>query len=186
MSVANHPHVLCLCSGSCALCVFKLAVLITPAGIGIFVCSDQELLLIKESIADIFNVEAGQMTYQGVIGDGRVLAQCGYRDAKNISKRIALTYSFKKDFNKNLVRVVTNSAEFVHAVKALPLSPPLPWDAFPSLRPQDYGSLQGRLDFWWQYIWLPFWNNLTPDEKDAFLMQNDVNEEWREFIFCHP
>ncbi|MEM0655749.1 hypothetical protein AAFL31_28655 [Klebsiella huaxiensis] len=152
----------------------------------IFVCSDQKLSLIKENIADIFSVDATQIIQQGVISDGLVLARCGYRDAMAISNKKVLTYSFEKDFNNNLVRVVTNSAEFVHAVKTLPVSPPLPWDAFPSLRPQGYGSLQGRLAFWWENIWRPFWHNLAPDEKDAFLMQYDVSEEWREFIFCHP
>ena len=152
----------------------------------IFVCSDQKLSLIKEKIADIFSVDAAQIIQQGVICDGLVLTRCGYRDAMAISNKKVLTYAFENDFNNNLVRIVTNSAQFVHAVKALPLSPPLPWDAFPSLSPQDYGSLQGRLAFWWENIWLPFWNNLTPDEKDAFLMQYEVTEEWREFIFCHP
>ncbi len=47
--------------------------------------------------------------------------------------------------------------------------------------PEGLGSLQGDIDYWWTYLWLPFWLSLSQERWSAL----DLDTEWCEFIVMH-
>jgi hypothetical protein len=82
------------------------------------------------------------------------------------------------DFNGNVIHLITNDPALIREIQALNCYPPIPSISFPTLNPEEYGSLQGDLDFWFTWLWLPYWKSLT-DKKRS---QLNLSEEWQEFI----
>ncbi|HFZ0996213.1 TPA: hypothetical protein ACIJRG_004646 [Escherichia coli] len=151
----------------------------------IFICSDDELHVIKEHLSNIFNVNKDAIGNEGVIYDSGIVHHPLFRDAIEIQKTYSLIYTFTKSFKGNLIDLVTNSSFFVETIKSAGIKEPVPWDVFPELEPDTFGSLQGELEFWWESIWSPFWHSLSPDERNDFLVKNNATPKWREFIEFH-
>ncbi|SJN59079.1 hypothetical protein VR7878_03213 [Vibrio ruber DSM 16370] len=82
------------------------------------------------------------------------------------------------DFNGIVVHIISNDHDLIDKIQSLNLAPPLPSVSFPSLNPEEYGSLQGDVDFWFTWLWTPYWVSLTSEQQS----QLPLNEEWREFI----
>lgn len=61
------------------------------------------------------------------------------------------------------------------------LQPPLPAESFPWFEPENVGSLQGDVEYWWDYLWLPFWVSLSLQEQADLALE----PEWREFMESH-
>lgn len=92
------------------------------------------------------------------------------------SKAIALNvYS---DFGGYVVRLVTNSKTLISEIRGLKLVPPPPWVSFPDIDPDGLGGMQGDLSFWWDWMWLPFWNGMDKIQKNKYLVQNFAPENW--------
>ncbi len=49
--------------------------------------------------------------------------------------------------------------------------PKPPWFEYPDTAPFWGGWRQGVGGGWLLNVWLPFWQHLTPEEKDAYLRQ---------------
>lgn len=81
--------------------------------------------------------------------------------------------------------LITNCIELLRALQASSLQPPTPSESFPDCDPGTFGSLQGSMDYWWSYCWLPFWNNLIEQEQTNYLTRHSVSEGWQEFIELH-
>jgi hypothetical protein len=60
-----------------------------------------------------------------------------------------------------------------------------PWVAFPDVDPEIIGSLQGSIDYWWTWFWLPFWEAKSNKERTDYLIKNNASPEWKEFIELH-
>lgn len=80
-----------------------------------------------------------------------------------------------------IVTVVTNDAQCVeHIQSESRWLAPMPMEAFPQLNPDEFGSLQGELAYWWEYFWQPFWNSRT--EEQQRLLSETLPTPWSDFI----
>ncbi|MEL6115890.1 hypothetical protein P0Y67_11810 [Photobacterium sp. SP02] len=82
------------------------------------------------------------------------------------------------DFGGFVVHLITNDHSIVDAILDAHLSPPEPMISFPDINPDEYGSLQGDIDFWFTWLWTPYWEFLTQDERAKL----KLTSSWREFI----
>lgn len=55
-----------------------------------------------------------------------------------------------------------------------------PWIAFPDTLPGDIFWRQEG-ESWALHVWLPFWSQLTEDERENFLNKHNAPEKWRGF-----
>jgi hypothetical protein len=86
--------------------------------------------------------------------------------------------NFLDDFNGTIIHLITNDSVLIREIQKLDCYPPMPTTSFPKLNPAEYGSLQGDLDFWFTWLWLPYWKSLTEKHRREL----SLSEEWREFI----
>lgn len=64
---------------------------------------------------------------------------------------------------------------------AYPIPPP--WIAYPDSEPTWGGWRQGTGQAWLGEHWLPFWNELSLEDRKAYLEQwPPPNEEWRRYV----
>lgn len=55
------------------------------------------------------------------------------------------------------------------------------WIVFPDLGAEEVHN-QGAVDGYIEYIWLPFWQTLSEDEKAAYLDKYRATPDWRDNI----
>ncbi|MGY3887287.1 hypothetical protein [Aeromonas aquatica] len=84
-------------------------------------------------------------------------------------------------FAGTVISFASDDLDVIDALQQTRLEPPLPADSFPWIDPEDLGSLQGDMEYWWTYLWLPFWLSLSQERQSAL----DLEPEWREFIVMH-
>jgi len=58
--------------------------------------------------------------------------------------------------------------------------PPAPWVKYPGFPPFD-GFWRQTGEYWLAYVWEPYWNALSLEEKEAYLQRWDVPDVWREY-----
>lgn len=121
----------------------------------------------------------------------RVLSQTGYvvdpelnmqvlnRSGDPASKKFMLIQH--SSFAGTVVSFASDDLDVIDALQQTRLDPPLPADSFPSIDPESLGSLQGDMEYWWTYLWLPFWEALNQEERLAL----NLEPEWREFFAIH-
>jgi hypothetical protein len=57
-----------------------------------------------------------------------------------------------------------------------------PWVYAPEIEPAcAFWRQEGEL--WFHYVWLPFWESLSPSEKEKYLVKWDVPEIWRKYSY---
>lgn len=80
-----------------------------------------------------------------------------------------------------IVTIVTNDAQCVERIQSESRwLVPMPMQTFPQLNPDEFGSLQGELAYWWEYFWQPFWNSRT--EEQQRLLSEMLPTPWLDFI----
>lgn len=84
-------------------------------------------------------------------------------------------------FAGTTVSFACNDLDVLETLQQTRLDPPLPADSFPWIDPEGLGSLQGDMEYWWTYLWLPFWLSLSQERQSALVLE----PEWREFIAMH-
>lgn len=92
-------------------------------------------------------------------------------------------YTARREFGGHVIELATDSTAVLQALDAMRLHPPAPWLAFPDLDAGGTGSLQGSLDYWWNWLWMPYWTDATQDEREHWLAL--ASDDWREFIELH-
>lgn len=75
-------------------------------------------------------------------------------------------------FSGNTVRLLTNDVELLRAISRMGFGPPPPWIAWYELGPYR-APTQGNFEYWFSYVWGPFWESLSLEEQDKFF------EDWR-------
>lgn len=61
-----------------------------------------------------------------------------------------------------------------------------PWIKFPGFPPYD-GFWRQAGEYWLAYEWVPYWESLTEDEKEDYLVRWQVPEVWRQFsVYLNP
>lgn len=88
-------------------------------------------------------------------------------------------------FSGVVVAVVSDDAEVFQHIAECGFSPPPPWAVFPHLDPVGLGALQGDVAYWWRQFWSPFWNGLTPAERDTYLASNNASADWADCVRLH-
>jgi hypothetical protein len=121
----------------------------------------------------------------------KILAQIGYltrpeldtqviaRSGDHSGKKVMLF--LRPSFAGTIVSFASDDLDVLEALQQTRLEPPLPADSFPWIDPEGLGSLQGDIEYWWTYLWLPFWLSLSQEQQLAL----DLEPEWREFIVMH-
>lgn len=84
-----------------------------------------------------------------------------------------------------VVSLVSDDAGVFHRIAEHTFSPPPPWVVFPHLDPLGLGPLQGDVAYWWHRFWSPYWNSLTPTERDAYLTSNNASADWADCVRLH-
>lgn len=86
-----------------------------------------------------------------------------------------------KDFHGTVVHMLTSSTALIKDIQKAKLHPPRPEVSFSDISPEEFGSLQGNIDFWWHTFWKIFWHSLTEEEQQKL----NLSEGWLEFIEFH-
>lgn len=95
----------------------------------------------------------------------------------------SIRISGKRDFNGFIFEITTNSRSLIEGIDSTFSSPPPPWIVFPKMEAiESVMSKQGTLDYWWTWIWLPFWSHANSDVKSNYLKVNHASEEWTEYL----
>lgn len=121
----------------------------------------------------------------------QTLAQAGYKVSPELNTQVinhSGDPSSKKvmlfqhpSFAGTIVSFASDDLDVLEALQQTRIEPPLPADSFPWIDPEGLGSLQGDIEYWWTYLWLPFWLSLSQERQSAL----GLEPEWREFIVMH-
>lgn len=98
---------------------------------------------------------------------------------------LRLHFSSRPEFGGAVVVLVTNSVSLLRELDALELAPPPPWTVFPELDPSTLGSLQGSIEYWWDWFFLPFWSSADESARARYLAKHPTSAPWVEFVACH-
>jgi hypothetical protein len=97
----------------------------------------------------------------------------------------AVHFSLRPEFSGAVAVIVTNSTALLDDINALALEPPPPWIAFPKLDPSTAGSLQGSIEYWWNWLFQPFWSVADHDARALHLARNPADQDWQDFVAAH-
>ncbi|MDR1708535.1 MAG: hypothetical protein LBS70_02315 [Candidatus Accumulibacter sp.] len=104
-------------------------------------------------------------------------------EAATNARGFSVHAGLRPEFNGVVVELLTNSAALFASLDALRMQTLPPWLAFPDLDPEGIGSLQGSLDYWWRWLFMPYFSSLNEAEKNSFL--ESCPPGWAEFIRFH-
>ncbi|ARC95052.1 hypothetical protein B6A42_26945 (plasmid) [Vibrio coralliilyticus] len=94
------------------------------------------------------------------------------------NKDLILKVNIFPDFGGYIVHIITNEDQLISGILQSNYAPPLPKISFPDLNPMEYGALQGNVDFWFQWLWLPYWLHISASERESL----GLSVDWIEFI----
>ena len=88
-----------------------------------------------------------------------------------------------REFNGLIIELITNSKTFLERLDVSFKAPPPPWFAFPDMEPIEViMNKQGSLEYWWDWIWNPFWQHASDEVRMAYLKQHGASDEWIEYL----
>lgn len=95
----------------------------------------------------------------------------------------ALQLAVRQEFNGLIIEVITNSKVLLEGLDASFKAPPPPWFAFPKMEPiEAVMSKQGSLEYWWRWIWTPFWEHASAEDQANYLRDHKASNEWAECL----
>lgn len=97
----------------------------------------------------------------------------------------AIHFSIRPEFGGAVVVILTNSIVLLAKIDALKSEPPPPWKVFPDVDPSTLGSLQGSMEYWWDWLFLPFWIASDAQARTRYLKTHPPSEDWCEFLETH-
>jgi hypothetical protein len=90
---------------------------------------------------------------------------------------------WKRDYYTPAEREFTDWIESEKAKLAAGEDIEPPWIQFNSTPPWHSGWRQGNADYWLGYIWMPFWLELTEEQRQEYLRKYPPpDEEWHEYL----
>lgn len=94
------------------------------------------------------------------------------------NKEKLLKVNIFPDFNGDIIHLITDSEELISNLFKNHHQPPNPEISFPEVDAGGLGSLQGSIDFWLNWLWMPFYLSLPADEKKKLQLPPD----WIEYL----
>ncbi len=95
----------------------------------------------------------------------------------------ALKLAVRQEFNGLIIELITNSKTFLEKLDASFKAPPPPWFAFPDMQPiEAIMNKQGSLEYWWDWIWNPFWERASAETRADYLSAHKASDEWAEYL----
>ncbi|QQZ44195.1 hypothetical protein IF690_11895 [Pseudomonas sp. SK3(2021)] len=90
-----------------------------------------------------------------------------------------IVFTSPREFNAVTVRLVTNSADLLHAIQHQGFAVPPPWIAFEGYNPSWWGGhLQGAQGYYNDNYFYPFFKRLSEAEKQAYYARYNATNEW--------
>lgn len=108
-----------------------------------------------------------------------------FQDGQARNERTSAHFSIRPEFRGAVAVIVTNSLPLIAAIDDLELKPPPPWIVFPDTDPSALGSLHGDIEYWWDWLLLPFWSAADEATRSRYLATYPPNEDWLEFLEFH-
>jgi hypothetical protein len=81
--------------------------------------------------------------------------------------------------------MVTNAVALLKRIDALDLAPSPPWNVFPDADPSTLGSLQGSMEHWFNWLFLPYWRSADVATRSHYATRHGASKEWLEFLALH-
>lgn len=85
-------------------------------------------------------------------------------------------------FGAKIICLITKSIELISGLQSLNITPDAPWVCFPDIDPDSLGARQGNFEYWWDNLWLPFWDSLDTSEKKNYLLTNNAPVGWVQYL----
>lgn len=134
------------------------------------------ILMITDGELDNFFELAGKLFDQALIKQGNTKIYSN-------SNGGALQFSIRQEFNGLIIELTTNSKTLLEQLDALFKAPPPPWFAFTKMEPiEAVMDKQGSLEYWWEWIWSPFWGYAPIEIRTAYLKDHKASDEWAECL----
>lgn len=127
----------------------------------------------------------GARVVEAIASDFELASRATFQEGPASGGGKSIHFSLRPEFGGALVVIVTNSVRLIEKIDALRLQPPPPWIVFPAVDPSTLGSLQGSLEYWWDWLFLPFWNAADASAKASYLEKFPASAEWMEFLETH-
>jgi hypothetical protein len=96
------------------------------------------------------------------------------------SQNLYIHAGIRREFNGAMVEMLTNNADLLNDLDNLELQTLPPWITFPDFDPDGFYCLQGNIEFWWSFFFVPFWESLDLDRK-IFYLEN-AHDNWKELF----
>lgn len=97
-----------------------------------------------------------------------------------------IAFAIIHEFKGLTINLITNNIQLLNDIDSAKLDTRPPWIVFPELDPRYLGSLQGDMDYWFCYIWDPFWNNLSLEERKSYFSKTKPNRYWANILLESP
>lgn len=94
--------------------------------------------------------------------------------------------------------IMFSTARKLFSSKTLPPVPPpheieripnifIPWEIFPDKDPDIFRCTQGMYEYWFYYIYIPYWSQLSEEEQKAMKLKAPSPEwlDWVERVTIH-
>lgn len=134
-----------------------------------FMAPLRDAALVIDALASEFDLPSGNTFQEGEVRRGKKAAH----------------FSIRQEFGGAVVIILTNSMSLLARIDALSLEPPPPWTVFPNVDPCTLGSLQRSMEYWWDWLFLPFWSALDGSARSRYLKGHPTDENWLEFLETH-
>lgn len=97
--------------------------------------------------------------------------------------RSTLKLAVRREFNGLIIELITNSKTFLERLDVSFNAPPPPWFAFPDMESIEViMNKQGSLEYWWDWIWNPFWEHASAETRADYLSAHKASVEWAEYL----
>ncbi|MES4613101.1 hypothetical protein V2154_11005 [Ewingella sp. CoE-038-23] len=96
-----------------------------------------------------------------------------------------IAFNIYKKFEGRVVRIITNSEDILKVIWSISPTPITPWVSFPEMDPESLGQMQGDFEFYWEWMWLPFWESIDFTERKEFLKSEQAPSNWVDFFIYY-
>ncbi len=100
--------------------------------------------------------------------------------------KAGIALAVTNEFRGIVVNLITNNNDLLIEIDKSNLYTPPPWIVYPNEDPRYLGSLQGEIDYWFYFIWHPFWNSLSLEEKKNYFRKTKPNRYWANYLMESP